>query len=172
MTISRAFRMVGITATSALIAGIMLAATAATNKPDIDLKVDRLSGSMRNLAAEDRKVVDEAIELIQRGENLLAFGRLSSLSKKNSENSSVRVLTAYVQLQLGNALGAFDEAKKAESAKDHNTYACWFLAKVALLTGNPATCRRELGHLKAGGDMPTEAVELEQELHKHEAKLK
>jgi hypothetical protein len=65
---------------------------------------------------------------------------------------------------VGNLVGAFEEAKKAESAPNGNSYKCWFLAKVAVLAGDRKVCRRELKHVKQAGDMVAEVTALEREL--------
>ena len=71
---------------------------------------------------------------------------------------------AYAQLQLGNLTGALDEAKKAHDAPNGNSYRCYFLAKIAFLTGDNATCRRELNHAKNAGDMPEDVRQLENDV--------
>jgi len=145
-----------------LAAPLLLAGPAAS--ATVDLRLDRLSPALKLVNEQDRRVVDTAIQLIQRGENSLALAQLAALTKSHPENSSVRVLTAYAMLQLGNLLGAFEEAKKAESSGNGNSYTCWFLAKVALLTGDKDVCKRELKHVKKMGDMAADAQALDKEV--------
>jgi len=136
----------------------------------VDLRVDRLASALKLLNDEDRNIVDQAVQLIQSGNHSLALVRLSSLNARNPENSSLRILTAYAQLQVGNLLGAFEQAKTAEKAPNGNSYKCFFLAKLALLTGDQASCSRELKHVKGVGDMKADVKELEKELKKTKGK--
>ena len=129
-----------------------------------DLNFQRLAESLRLISTKDRQAVEEAVELVRRGENMLALVKLTALSKTNPNNSSVRIATAWALLQAGNLLGAFEEAKKAEAAPDGNSYKCWFLAKVAWLSGNKQVCRHELKHVKAAGDMAAEVKSFENEI--------
>ena len=131
---------------------------------DVDLRMDRLADSLNLLRGEDRAVVEQVLDLIRKGENTLALGRLTALNTANPQNSSLRILSAYALLQAGNFLGAFDEAAKAEKAPDGNSYKCWFLAKVALLAGDKSACKRELKHVKSVGDMAADVKALEKEL--------
>jgi Flp pilus assembly protein TadD len=130
----------------------------------MDLHFDRLASALNLLSAADHKIVDEAAQLIREGENVGALARLAVLTRSNPDNSSLRILAGYVQLQLGNLVGALDEAKKAHEASNGNSYRCYFLAKIAFLTGDTATCRRELDHAKNAGDMPTEVRQLENDV--------
>ncbi len=130
---------------------------------EVELRLDRLTPSLKLLNDQDRRIVDQAIQLIQRGDGKLALAQLSALSKSNPKNSSVRILAAYVMLEAGNLLGAFNEAKKAESSEP-NSYLCWFLAKVAFLSGKKDACEREVKHLKKVGDMPAEVQALEKQM--------
>jgi len=132
----------------------------------VDLRMDRLASALTLLSASDRQVVHQAAELIREGENVGALARLSTLAHSNPENSSLRILIAYAQLQLGNLTGALDEAKKAHDAPNGNSYKCYFLAKIAFLAGDKATCRRELNHVKKAGDMPAEVRQLQNDLKK------
>jgi Flp pilus assembly protein TadD len=132
----------------------------------MDLRFDRLASALTLLNDRDRKVVDQAAELIRGGENLAALARLSVLTDRNPENSSLRILIAYAQLQIGNLTGAFNEAKRAENEPNGNSYKCFFLAKLALLTGDKATCHREMNHLKAAGDMKEDVRQLQEEVKK------
>jgi len=138
----------------------------ALSAADINLRMDRLSDSLNLLKVEDRSVVDQALTLIRQGENAAALAQLSTLTKANASNSSVRILTAYALLQAGNVLGAFDEARKAEASPNGNSYKCWFLAKVALLAGDKTACRREIKHVEHVGDMAADVKALKRELKK------
>jgi predicted Zn-dependent protease len=131
---------------------------------DFDLRFDRLAEAVGLLPEASRGPVDEVIRLIKKGENQEALHRLTELNAANPENSSLRVLTAYATLQLGNALGALEEAGKAHDAPNGNSYKCWFYGKVALLNGKNNLCKRELGHVKHAGDLPNEAKSLENEM--------
>jgi Flp pilus assembly protein TadD len=117
-----------------------------------DLRFDRLTSALATLSAGDRTAVDQAIELMRKGDNNLALVRLSALNEKNPQNSSLRILTAYSMLRLGNLVGAFDEAGRAEKAQNGDSYKCWFLAKLAFLKGDMTACRREIDHAKANGE--------------------
>jgi len=138
--------------------------------PAVDLRVDRLASALTLLNDNDRKVVDDAVQLIREGENAAALARLSTLTRSNPDNSSLRILMGYAQLQLGNLTGAFDEAKKAHDAPNGNSYRCYFLAKIAFLTGDRVTCQRELNHVRNAGDMPEEARQLENDLKRAKAR--
>jgi Flp pilus assembly protein TadD len=135
---------------------------------DFDLRMDRLAGSLGGLKGADRTVVDEALQLIKKGENSLALVRLAALNKENPRNSSLRIMTAFVMLQLGNLVGAFEEAKRAERAPDGEAYKCWFLAKVALLAGDKKVCERELKHAQSAGYAAAEVKELKQQLERRQ----
>jgi hypothetical protein len=78
----------------------------------------------------------------------------------------LHVLVSYALLQIGNKLGAFDEEKQEEASPDHTGYVCYFFAKIAFLTGDNATCRRELGHVKSLGVHKEEVKQLESEVEK------
>ena len=136
----------------------------------MDLRFDRLASALTLLNASDRKIVDEAAQLIREGQNVGALARLSALTHSNPDNSSLRILIGYVQLQLGNLTGALEEAKKAHDAPNGNSYRCYFLAKIAFLTGDKITCQRELNHVKNARDMPAEVRELESDLKHAKAK--
>lgn len=118
----------------------------------LDLRFDRLTSALAVLSAGDRTAVDQAIDLIRKGENNIALVRLSALNEKSPQNSSLRILTAYAMLRLGNLVGAFDEASRAEKAPNGDAYKCWFLANVAFLKGDMAACRREIDHAKTNGE--------------------
>jgi predicted Zn-dependent protease len=128
--------------------------------------MDRLADALGLLPEADQKSVDEVIALIQKGDNDSALKRLNDLNKSNPENSSLRVLTGYAMLRLGNVLGALEQADKAHEAPNGNSYKCWFYSKVALLNGQTELCKRELNHVKKNGDLPAEARDLEKELRK------
>lgn len=138
--------------------------------PAMELRFDRLASALTLLSDADRKIVDQAAQLIREGENVGALARLSSLTHSNPDNSSLRILIAYAQLQLGNLTGALDEAKKAHEAPNGNSYRCYFLAKIAFLAGDKVTCRRELNHAKNAGDMPAEVRQLENDVKHAKAK--
>ena len=152
------------------LAGLALAAPPPAPAPAMDLRFDRLASALTLLNESDRKVVNEAAQLIREGEHTGALARLTSLTQRNPNNSSIRILIAYAQLQLGNLLGAFDEAAKAHDAPNGNSYKCYFMAKLALLTGDKVACRRELNHVKAAGDMRTDVERLEAEMKKSKGK--
>jgi Flp pilus assembly protein TadD len=149
-----------------LILFLAAASFGAAPRPAMELRVDRLASALKLLTDGDRRVVEETIELIKSGNNGLALARLSSLNASNPENSSLRILTAYAQLQLGNLFGALQEGKKAEGSPNGNSYKCYFMAKLALFTGDRAACQRELQHVKSVGDMQAEAKQLEKDLKK------
>jgi len=143
---------------------VMRAAPPPAAASTIDLRYDRLASALTLLNDGDRRIVEQAVELIRHGENAAALARLSTLTHSNPNNSSLRILMAYAELQLGNLTGALDEAKKAHDAPNGNSYRCYFLAKIAFLTGDTVTCRRELNHVKNAGDMPNEVRELQNDL--------
>ena len=145
-------------------AGLASTAPPAAPMGTVELRFDRLTSALRLMNDQDRNVVEEAAQLIREGENVGALARLSSLTQTNPENSSLRILIAYVQLQLGNLTGALNEAKGAHDAPNGNSYRCYFLAKLAFLTGDTVTCRREINHLKNAGDMKKEVRQLESDL--------
>ena len=147
-----------------------LALAAPPPAPSMDLRFDRLASALTLLSDADRKIVDQAAQLIREGEHAGALARLSALTHSNPENSSLRILMAYAQLQLGNLTGALDEAKKAHEAPNGNSYRCYFLAKIAFLTGDNITCRRELNHAKNAGDMPEEVRQLQNDVKKAKTK--
>lgn len=150
---------------SALLAICLLVVAAAPLRADkVDLRAERLTEALDLLKPSERSVVDHAVDLIRKGMNTDALAALSTLTKDNPKNSSLRILTAYALLQLGNLVGAFDEAKKAEAAPNGNSYKCWFLGKLALLVGDREVCKREIAHAKKAGDMATDVDALEKEL--------
>jgi Flp pilus assembly protein TadD len=151
-------------------ATLALAAPPPAPAPAVELRFDRLASALTLLNDSDRKIVDDAAQLIREGEHAGALARLSVLTQANPDNSSLRILIAYAQLQLGNLTGALDEAKKAHEAPNGNSYRCYFLAKIAFLTGDTATCRRELNHARNAGDMPDEVRQLQTDLKKAKTK--
>lgn len=121
-----------------------------TVQPQLNLKA--LAEPLQDLTPAERKVVDRTVVLIRDMRHGEALANLTSLTESNGKNSAVRILRAYVLLELGNVAGAVDDAKVAESSGIHTAYKCWFLAQVAYLTGNKPLCRREIKHL--GSDSP------------------
>ena len=114
-------------------------------QPRLDLKA--LAEPLQDLTPADRALVDKAIKLIDRRQHLQALTYLTELTVSNPKNSSLRVLRAYVLLELGNVVGALGDARTAEASGSHAAYRCWFLAQVAYLAGDKPLCRREIKHL-------------------------
>ncbi len=139
-----------------------------------DLRFDQLTPALKLLTTDDRQIVEQTVELIKGGNHSLALVRLTSLNSKNPENSSLRILASYAQLQLGNLLGAFEEARKAESAPNGTSYKCYFLGKLFLLNGNQEGCRKELSHVKQAGakGIEPDVKELEKDLKASNKKKK
>jgi hypothetical protein len=135
-----------------MMALILAAAGAAgaerSTQPGLDLRA--LAGPLQELTPAEGKVVDEAIGLIRQKRHASALAELSGLIVSNPKNSALRILRAYVLLELGNVTGALDEARAGEGLGVRSAYRCWFLAQVAYLAGNVPLCRREIGHV--GGD--------------------
>lgn len=129
-----------------------------------DLRFDRLAEALGLLPEADRSSVNEVIRLIKNGDHPGALARLNDLNQSHPDNSSLRLMTSYAMLELGNLLGAFEEAHRAHDASNGNSYKCWFYSKLALLNGKSEVCRRELKHVKKAGDMPEEARALEKEM--------
>jgi Flp pilus assembly protein TadD len=145
-----------------LCAMLLLSCAAFAAGPELKLK--RMNPSLNALSRSERSAVDRAVSLIRKGEHTAALAQLTELTRSNPNNSSVRVVLAYALLQAGNLAGAFDHAKLAEAAPDHNSYVCLFLARVAWLAGDTGSCRRELGHVRAAGTDKAEADALERQL--------
>ena len=102
-----------------------LAAEDRGHRPALDLK--ELAEPLRGLKAEEQKILDEAVQLIQRKEHSLALVSLARLVEVNPRNSGFRVLKAYVLLQLGNLLGALDDPGwPKESPRLPPTSACFW----------------------------------------------
>lgn len=129
-----------------------------------DFRFDRLVDALGVLPSGDRATTEEVIRLIKKGDHQEALTRLNDLNRANPENSSLRLLTGYAMLELGNMVGALEQAEHAHEAPNGNSYKCWFFSKVAFLNGKAEACKRELKHVKKAGDMPQEARALEQEL--------
>jgi Flp pilus assembly protein TadD len=132
---------------------------------EMELKLKELQPSLSRLASGSRTTVDQAVQLIRKGQHTAALAHLTELSRANPDNSAVKVVLAYGLLQAGNLVGAFDRAKEAEAAPDHTSYVCLFLARVAYLVGDPLTCRREVEHVRQAGDYKTEVRALERDLN-------
>ena len=120
----------------------------ALSAESFDLQYGRLATALAGLSIMDQKTVEDAISHIRKGDNNLALVRLSELNKENPKNSSLRILTAYALLRTGDLIGALENAKQGEGAPNGDAYKCWFLAKIAFVSGDKATCKRELGHAK------------------------
>ncbi|MCW5981698.1 MAG: hypothetical protein KIT09_26675 [Bryobacteraceae bacterium] len=148
----------------AILASILLLPALAGQ--DVKLDYSRLQPALNELSDPERGVVNDAIRLIKSGSHSLALARLTELNQRNPQNSSLRILASYALLQLGNLAGAFTEAEKVHEATTENVYACWFLAKIALLNGKTAICRRELEHVRQSGQMAAQVKQLEKELEK------
>jgi len=131
-------------------------------KPELNLKA--LAQPLAGLTPQDHQVVDEAIRLIEDRKHVEALAVLTRLTQSNSQNSAVRVLRAYVLLELGNVAGALDDAKVAENSGGHAAYRCWFLAQVAYLAGNKPLCHREIKHIGADPTYGASAQKLRQVL--------
>ena len=151
------------------LAVVLLAACSQTRvpvtEPGFDLDYSRLSGPLGALAQTERDTVRDTIELIKKGEHTLALNRLTALKDKNPENSSLHIMASYALLQAGNLAGAFEEAEAAHETRDGNgAYRCWFLGKVASITGNKDVLEREIAHLRRSGEMVAQLRELEEEI--------
>lgn len=143
---------------------LLLAGAMACPAATFDLRWDKLSDAFHLLPDSDKGTLEQAIQFIRQGEHSAALLRLTELNKNHPENSSLRILSAYAMLQVGNLLGAFQEAEKAEQAANGNSYRCWFLSKVAFMSGQEAVCKRELKHARNAGDLPDEVKSLEAEM--------
>jgi len=143
---------------------LLLAAAPSAAATMPQLEMPSLADSLRTLKAEEQRIVDETVQLIQKKEHTLAFLALSRLVKSNPKNSSLRVLRSYAALQLANLAGALEDARIAEGSGAPSAYRCWFLAQVAFLAGNAKMCRREVAHLEADSTYGSQAVKLRQNL--------
>ncbi|MCX6625803.1 MAG: hypothetical protein NTY38_33015, partial [Acidobacteria bacterium] len=108
---------------------VLLLFAAGAAAETLDLRPDRLAASLGKLSGGDQRAAKQALELIRKGEHSLALAQLTALTSRNPNASSIRILASYAMLQLGNLIGAFGEARKAETTSDANSYSCWFLAK-------------------------------------------
>jgi predicted Zn-dependent protease len=110
----------------------------------IELSIQDLAEPLRDLSPSDEEAFNEAVTLIQQKQHVLALAVLTPLTRSNPANSSLHIARAYVLLELGNVVGALGDAKQAEESGTHTAYKCWFLARVAYLSGNKPLCRREI----------------------------
>ena len=140
----------------------------ARNVP-LELNLKALAEPLQDLTPAEREVVDETIQLIQQKQHALALVNLTGLTASNPSNSALRVLRAYVLLELGNVTGALGDARIAEASGLRSAYRCWFLARVAYLAGNKPLCRREIGHIASDPTYGPEATKLRRGM---ETKLK
>lgn len=147
-----------------LLFALLTFAIAPVHAASFDLRFDRLADALGLLPTSDRSAVDGVIDLIKKGDHETALTRLNELNRANPDNSSLRLLTSYAMLELGNLLGAYEQAEKAHEAGNGNSYKCWFYSKLAFLKGDTTACKRELNHVKKAGDMPAEVKALEKEL--------
>jgi predicted Zn-dependent protease len=141
-----------------------LAAAAGTAQPQPKLDEAALAGSAHTLDTADAKVFDDAIELIKQGNHALALLSLTRLTGSNPRNVAVRATRAYVLLQVGNLLGALDDARIAEKTGPHTAYRCWLLAQISYLAGNQHLCKREIKHLEGNAEYGAEAAKLGESL--------
>ncbi len=133
-------------------------------QPGLALNYDLILGPLNGPTPADVDTIQDTIRLIQNGEHTLALNRLSALSERYPENSALRILLSYVLLETGNLVGAFEQAEAAHEMDGEDPYKCWYLAKVALMTGHMGMCHRELAHLREAGGMEDKVSELEGEL--------
>jgi len=131
-------------------------------QPQLDLQA--LSEPLRNLTPAEHDVVDKAIKLIGQKKHIQALQDLTGLTASNPMNSGLRVLRAYVLLELGNVTGALGDARNAEDSGAHSPYKCWFLAQVAYLAGDQPLCRREIKHLAGNTEYQAQVEKLAQDL--------
>ncbi len=137
-----------------------LAAAASITPPQPKLDEVALAGSAHTLGSADAKVFDDAIGLIKQGNHAEALLSLTRLTGSNPKNVAVRATRAYVLLQVGNLLGALDDARVAEKTGPHAAYRCWLLAQISYLAGNQRLCKREVKHLEGNPDYGAEAAKL------------
>ena len=146
----------------AILALLLLSVSLSARAQTLDLAA--LSAPLENLQPGEKQILDEAIQLIRRGDHGLALASLAQLTASNPKNSAYRVLKAYTLLQLGNFVGALNESRVAEGSKPPSPYRCWFLAQVAYLAGNKALCEREIRHVAAHPTYGPQAAKLRQDL--------
>ncbi len=142
-----------------------LGAQAQGGRVPLDLGLKALQEPLQTLSTGDRQVVDTVIGLIKESKHTQAFAYLTTLTTNNPMNSSVRVLRAYVMLELGNLTGALDDAKSAEDSGTHSAYRCWFLAQVAYVAGDKSVCLREIKHLDGSAEYGAQAQQLGRKLN-------
>jgi hypothetical protein len=140
-----------------------MAAAAGIPKPEPKLDEAALAEPARALNSADGKVFDDAIQLIKLGNHAEALLSLTRLTGSNPKNVAVRATRAYVLLQVGNLLGALDDARIAEK-NPHAAYRCWLLAQISYLAGNERLCKREVKHLEGNPEYGAEAAKLGQNL--------
>ena len=138
----------------------VLADAAGIPGPQPKLDEAALAGAARTLTAADGKVFDDAIQLIKQGNHAEALLSLTRLTGSNPKNVAVRATRAYVLLQVGNLLGALDDARAAENAGPKTAYRCWLLAQISYLAGNQRICKREIKHLEGSPEYGAEAAKL------------
>lgn len=138
--------------------------TAPARSVQLDLDLKALAEPLQDLTPAEREVVDGAIKLMGQKQHLLALAYLTRLTTSNPKNSALRVLRAYVMLELGNVTGALDEARIAEASGLRSAYRCWFLARVAYLAGNKPLCRREISHIAGDPSYGPQAEKLRRDL--------
>lgn len=146
-----------------VLAATGLAAAAGIPKPEPKLDPSALAEPARALSSADGKVFDDAIQLIKAGNHAEALLSLTRLTGSNPKNVAVRATRAYVLLQVGNLLGALDDARIAEK-NPHAAYRCWLLAQISYLAGNERLCKREIKHLEGSPEYGAEAAKLGQKL--------
>jgi hypothetical protein len=137
-------------------------ASAENARPELDLRA--LTEPLQDLTPADRDTIDGAVALIKQKQHLPALAYLSGLTQRNPDNSAVRILRAYVLLELGNVSGALNDADAAEASGAQAAYKCWFLAQVARLAGNKPLCRREIQHIANDPTYGPRAEKLRREL--------
>ena len=142
------------------VATAAMAAAAGISPPQPKLDEAALAIPARALSTADGKVFDDAIELIRRGNHAEALLSLTRLTGSNPKNVAVRATRAYVPLQVGNVLGALDDARVAEKTGPPTAYRCWLLAQISYLAGNQRLCKREVKHLEGNPEYGVEAAKL------------
>ena len=117
----------------------------------------RVAGPLDSLNSADRKTVEDTVALMKRGDHRLALVRLAALNDRNPSNASLRLLSSYALLQLGNLAESLAEAQRSHNAADHGVYQCYVLAHVATINGNTELARREIEHVNGAGDAAMKA---------------